>query len=157
MPRPDRSRSPNAQKDGSGLKKVSKMQQTGAHKTSVGAASLVGLNGPDSSGPKQSGLLKCPRVLKVGEGENRGLKKGFKVACLGPKGVTACLKEKRRLEDGGSRPGAECPLDPLADPAWICARGPLLHDQEGRLGLGELLVLRAVGKKGCGRCLLSVL
>ena len=67
---------------------------------------------------------------------NRGLKKGFKVAHLSPKGVTSCSKEKRRLEDGGSRPGAECSLDPLADPAWICARGPLLHAQEVRPGLG---------------------
>ena len=76
------------------------MQQIGAHKTSVGAASLGGLNGPYLPGPKQAAPLKCPRVLKVGDRGNRGLKKGFKVARLGPKGVTSCSKEKRRLEEG---------------------------------------------------------
>ena len=127
-PSPDRSKSPNAQKDGSGLKKASKMQQTGVHKTSGGADRLGGLIGPDSLGPKQAGPLKCPRVLKVGDRGNRGLEKGFKVARLGPKGVTYCSEEKKRMEDGGSRPGAECSLEPLADPAWICARGPLLQE-----------------------------
>ena len=136
-PRPNISRSPNAQKDGSGLKKSLKMQQAGAHKVStVGATSLEGLNGLDLPGPKQSGPSNCPRALKFGDRGNRGLKNGFKVARLGPKGVTSCLKEKRRLEDGGFRPGAEGSSDPLVDPAWICARGPLLHAQEGRPGLG---------------------
>ena len=57
------------------------------------------------------------------------------MARFGPKGVTSCSKEKMRLEDGGFRPGAEGSSDPLVDPAWICARGPLLHAQEGRHGL----------------------
>ena len=113
------------------------MQQAGAHKVSiVGVASLDGLNGPDLPGPKQSGPSNCPRALKLGDRGNRGLKNGFKVAWLCPKGVTSCSKEQRRMEDGGFRLGEEGSLDPLVDPTWICARGPLLHAQEGRLGLG---------------------
>ena len=126
------------------------MQQTGVHKTSVRADSLGGLNGPYSPGPKQAGPLKCPRVLKVGDRKNRGLEKGFKVARLGPKGVTSCSKEKKRLEDGGSRLGAKCSLEPLADPAWICARGPLLHAQEGRPGLGGTFGFESCWEEGLG-------
>ena len=67
-PRPDISRSLNAQKDVSGLKKNLKMQQAGAHNVStVGAASLDGLNGPELPGPKQSGPSNCPRALKLGD------------------------------------------------------------------------------------------
>ena len=58
---------------------------------------------------------------------NRGRKKGLKEARLGPKGVISCSKEERRLEKGGFRPGEEGSSDLLVDPAWICARGPLLH------------------------------
>ena len=136
--RPDISRSPNAQKDGSGLKKSLKLQQAGAHKVStVGAISLDGLIGLDLPRPKQAGPSNCPRALKFGDRGNRGLKKGFKVARVGPKGVSSCPKEKRRLEGGGFRPGAKGSSDPLVDPAWICARGPLLHAKEGRPGLWE--------------------
>ena len=107
-PRPDISSSPNAQKDGRVLKKWLKMQQAGAHKVSTGGAtSLDGLNGLDFPGPKQGGSSNCPRALKFGDRGNSGLKKGFKVARSGLKGVTSCSKEKRRLEDGGFRLGAE--------------------------------------------------
>ena len=44
-PRPDSSRSPKAQKDVSGLKKILKVQQARSHNVSnVGGASLYGLN-----------------------------------------------------------------------------------------------------------------
>ena len=137
-PRLDTSRSPKAQKDVSGLKNSLKVQQVGSHNVStVGAASLYGLNGLELLGPKQYGPFKRPRALKLGHRGNRGLKKGLKEARLGPKGVKSCSKEEMRLEDGGFRPGAEGFSDPLVDPAWICVWGPLLHAREGRQGLVE--------------------
>ena len=72
------------------------------------------------------------------------------MARLGPKGVTSCPKEEKRLEDGGSRPSAVCSLESLVDPAWICARGPLLNAQEGRPGLGKTLGFESCWEEGLG-------
>ena len=123
-PSPDRNRSPVEQREG-------------VHKTVDGADRLGGSAGPVSTGPKQVGPQKCLKVLKSGNRGKRGMDSDLKVARLGPKGVTSCPKEEKRLEDGGSHSGAVCSLDSLGDPAWVCMRGPLLNAQEGRLGLGE--------------------
>ena len=148
-PRLDTSRSPNAQKDVSGLKKSLKVQQAGSHNVStIGAASLYGLNEPELLGPKQSGPSNCPRALKLGHRGNRGLKKELKEARLGPKGVNSYSKENMRLEDGGFRPGAEGSSEPLVDPAWICAWGPLLHAHEGRPGLVEISSFESCWEEG---------
>ena len=106
------------------------MQQAGSHSVSTeGGDRLVRLNGPELLGPKQSGPFKRPSALWLGHMGNRGRKKGLKEARLGPKGVISYSKEERRLEEGGFRPGEEGSSDPLVDPAWICARGSLLHAQ----------------------------
>ena len=133
-PIPDRSRSPMGQRDGSGLRKALKLKQF--HRASAGADRLGGLIGLVSTGPKQAGPLNCPRILKAGVRGNRGLEKALNVARAGPKGVTYCSKEEKRLGDGGPRPGSEFALESLANPAWICARDPFLNAHEGRPGLG---------------------
>ena len=148
-PRPDTSRSPNAQKDVSGLKKSLKVQQVGSHNVStIGGASLYGLNGPELLGLKQSGPFKRKRALKLGHRGNMGLKKGLKEARLGPKGVKSCSKEEMRLEDGGFRPSAEGSSDPLVDPTWICVRAPLLHFHEGRPDLVENFSFKSCWEEG---------
>ena len=58
------------------------------------------------------------------------------MARVGPKGVTYCSNEMKRLGDGGSRPSAEFSLKSQAYPDWICAREPFLNAHEGRPGLG---------------------
>ena len=136
-PSPDRSRSPVEQRDG-------------VHKTSVGADRLGGFFGPVSTGPKQVGPQKCLKALKSGNRGKRGLDNDLNVARLGPKGVTSCPKEEKRLEDGGSHLGAVYSMESLVDPAWICARGPLLNVQEGRPGLGETLCFESCWEEGLG-------
>ena len=124
--------SPEVLKVGSGLKERLKLQQAGAHKISTGGgARLDGLNRPDLPGSMQVGPLNCLSVLKSGNRGNWGLKKGFKVARSGPMGGASGSKDKWRMEEGGTRSGAEGSSDPLVDPAWICARGLLLHAREG--------------------------
>ena len=88
-------------------------------------------------GPKQSSSFKSPRAQKHGQRGNRGLKKGLKEVSLGLKGVKSCSQKEMRLDDGGLSPSAEGlpSMDPLKDPAWICARGPLLDAHENRTGL----------------------
>ena len=58
------------------------------------------------------------------------------MARSGPSGDVTGSKEMRRMEEGGASPGVEGSSDLLVDPAWICARGPLLHAIEGSPGPG---------------------
>ena len=136
-PSPDRNRSPVEQRDG-------------VHKTVVGADRLGGFFGLGSTGPKQASPQKCLKALKSGNRGKRGLDNDLIVARSGPKGVTSCPKEEKMLEDGGSHLGAVCSLESLVDPAWICAWGPLLNVQEGRLGLGETSGFESCWEEGLG-------
>ena len=129
-------RSPDVLKTGSGLKEGLKRQQVGAHNISTdGAASLVGLFGPDLPG-MQAGPSNDLKELKAGKRGFWGLKKVFKGAWSGPSGDVTGSKEMRRMEKGGASPGVEGSSDLLVDPTWICARGPLLHAFEGSPGTG---------------------
>ena len=150
-PNPDPIRRPKAQKAKSGLKKRLEDQQAGSHNdTTDEAANFNGLNGPDLLGPKQSGPFKCSSAQKHGQRDFRGLKKGSKEASLGPKGVISCSKEETWLEDGDVRPGAKGFLfsNPLDDPAWICARGPLLDAHEYTTGLVEIVSFESCWEEG---------
>ena len=129
-------RSPDVLKTGSGLKEGLKRQQVGAHKISTyGAASLGGLSGLVLPG-MQAGPSNDLREVKAGKRGSWGLKKVFKGARFGPLGDVSGSKEKRRMEEGGASPGVEGSSDLMVDPAWICARGPLLHAFEGSPGMG---------------------
>ena len=65
-PSPDRSRSPAVQRDGSGLKKASKIKQSSVHKTAVGTDRLGEFIGPDSTWAKAGWPSKMPKGIKVG-------------------------------------------------------------------------------------------
>ena len=52
------------------------------------------------------------------------------------------------MEEGGASPGAEGSSDLLVDPAWICARGPLLHALEGSPGPGGTPRFESCWEKG---------
>ena len=65
----------------------------------------------------------------------RGVDKVLNVARVVSKGITYVSKAEKRLGDGGSRLSAVVSLDSLVDPAWICARDPLLNAQEGNPNL----------------------
>ena len=70
------------------------------------------------------------------------------MARSGSLGGASCSKEKWRLEEEGTRPGVEGSSDPQIDPAWICARGPLLHAKEGWSGLGGTSSFESCWEKG---------
>ena len=147
-PIPNRSGSSIGQRVGSGLYKASKWRQR--HRASVGMDRLGGLTGPVSAGPKQAGPPNGPWISKEGVRGNRGLEKVLNEARDGPKGILYCSKVEKRLGDGGSRLGTVCSLDPLADPAWICARDPLLYAQEGRLRPGGMSSFESSWEEGVG-------
>ena len=147
-PRARISRSSVVLKAGSGPKEGLKWQQVGAHNISTdGAASLFGLFGPELSG-MQAGPSKGLRELKAGKRGFWGLKKVFKGARSGPSGDVTGSKEKRRMEERGASPSAEGSSDLLVDPAWICARGPLLHALEGSPGPGGTPRFESCWEKG---------
>ena len=89
-------------------------------------------------GPKPESMQAGPsnwlKNLNQDTEGNWGLKKGFTKVRSGPAGGTSGSSEEWRMKEGGTRPGAEGASNPLADPAWICARGPLLHAKEGWSG-----------------------
>ena len=150
----NRSKCPIGQREDSGLLMAPFLKQP--HRPIAGMDRSGGLKGPVSNGPKIAGPPTGPCFSKVGERGHRGMEKVLNVARVS-KGVTYVSKAEKRLGDGGSRLGVVSSLDSLADPAWICARDPLLNAQEDKTCLGELLGLRAGGKKGWGRCLLTAL
>ena len=135
-PRASIRRSPYGLKTGSGLEEGLKRQQGGAHNfPSNGPAVLGGLFGPEMAG-MQAGPLNELRDLKVSKRGYWGLKQVCKGARFGPSGEVTGQKEIRRREEGGASPGAERSPDLLEDPAWICAREPLLLASEVSPGAG---------------------
>ena len=138
------------------MKEGLKLQQVGAHKISTGgAARLDGLIGPEL--PRmQAGPSNCLRVLKSGKRGYWGLKKGFKVARSGPLGGASGSKAKWRMEEGGYSPWCGGLFGPPGRSSMDLCEGAPTAKKVG-LVWGELPVLRVVGKKGCGWCLLSAL
>ena len=135
-PRAEIRRRPDVLKFGSGMKESLKQQQVGAHNIPTdGTASLGGLFRPEVSG-MQADPSNELRELKAGKRGYWGLKQVFKGARSGPSGDVNGSKERRRREKGGACPGVEGSSDLLVNPAWICARRPLLHASEGSPGTG---------------------
>ena len=129
-------RSPYVLKTRSGLNEGLKRQQVGAHNiTSNGPAGLGGSRGPEMFG-KQAGPSNELRDLKGGKRGYRRLKQVCKGARSGPSGDVTGPKEMRRREEGGAGSGVEGSPDPLVDPAWICAREPILLASEVLPGAG---------------------
>ena len=117
-PIPNRSKSQTGQRVGCGLKKLKQLHRP--------KAISGGLGGLVSNGPNKAGTSTCPRTLKEDAVGYRGVDKVLNVARVFSKGITYVSKAEKRLGDGGSRLGAVASLDSLTDPAWICARDPLL-------------------------------
>ena len=148
-PRDTISKSPAVIKVGSGLQDGLQLQQAGAHKSSSGgAARRNGLIGPKWPGSMQAGPSNWLRDLKQGKRGYWGLKKGFKMARSGPVGGTSGSSEEWRMKEGGTSSGAERASNPLVDPTWICARGPLLHAKEGWPGWGRTSSFESCWEKG---------
>ena len=134
-PRDTITRSPTVRKSGSGLEVGLQLQLDEARKSSHGgAAGMNGLLGLVAPGPLQAGPSNWTRDFKKGKMGNWGL---IKVAQSGPVGDTSGSREEWRMKVEGSRSGAEGSREALVDPAWICARGPLLHTKESWPGRRE--------------------
>ena len=103
-----------------------------------------------SNGPKKTGSSTGPRTLKEDVRGYRGVDKVLNVARVVSKGITYVSKAEKRLGDGGSRLGAVVSLDSLVDPAWICARDPLLNAQEGNPNLGGTSGFESCWEEGLG-------
>ena len=143
------SKSPAVKKVGSGLKDGLQLEQAGAHKSSSGwAARRKGLIGPKGPGSMQAGSSNWLKDLEQGKRGYWGLKKGFTKARSGPVGGSTGSSEEWRMKEGGTSPGAEGASNPLVDPAWICARGPLLHVKEGWSGQGRTSSFESCWEKG---------
>ena len=127
-----------------GLQEELKRLKNGAHIT---ASSLGGEYGPDLIG-LQAGPPNDARETKVGKRGSRGLKNSFKEARSGPPGEVSGSKELRRLEEGEASIGVEGSSEPRVDPAWICARLPLLHALEDTIGTGGTPSFESCWEKG---------
>ena len=88
--------------------------------------SLVG-SGPAFNGPKPNAQNQIQRGLKI---QNRGRKD----AALGPLADSSCSVGQKQ---GGVRSGGEGASHLGADPAWVCAKGPLLDADEARTRLKD--------------------
>ena len=122
---------------------------TAAHKSSSGgAARRNGLIGPKWPWSMQADPLNWLKDLKQGKRGYWGLKKGFTKARSCPVGGTSGSSEEWRMKEGGTSPGAEGVSNTLVDPAWICARGPLLHAKEGWSGRGRTSSFESCWEKG---------
>ena len=133
------------------LKKRVEDQQAGSHNdTTDKEASLYGLIGPVLLGSKQSGPFESSKAQKHGQRSFGGLKKGSKEASLGPKVVLTCSKEETWAEDEDARPGVKgfSRSDPLVDPAWICAQGPLLDAHKNRNSLVDFVNFESCWEEG---------
>ena len=134
-PRARSIRSPDGLKIRSGLKEDLKRMQNGPCITTKGAVSLGGEYGPVLYG-MQAGPSNVARKDNAGKRGFRGPKKSFNEARLGPAGAVFGSGELRRREEGGASPDVEGSSKIMVDPAWICARGPLLQAFEGSPGMG---------------------
>ena len=134
-PRDLTTRSPAVLKKGSGLEVGLHLQLDEAHKKSIGgAAGRSGRFGLVAPGPLQASPSNWLQVLKKGK---RGKGGQFKMAQPGPVGDISASKEIRRTETRRSRSGAEGSREVMEDPAWICAKGSLLHAKGSWSGRGE--------------------
>ena len=88
------------------------------------------------------------REERAGKKGLRGLKQSFKEARFGPSGDVSGSRKPRRSEEGGASPDVEGFSEPMVDPAWICARGPLLHASDGSLGTERTLSFESCWEKG---------
>ena len=138
----NRSKSQTGQRVGCGLKKLKQL-----HRPKVITG---GLDGPVSNGPKKAGISTCPRTLKEDAVGHRGVDKVLNVAYVFPKGSTYVSKAEKRMGVRGSRLGAVASLDSLTDPAWICARDPLLIAQESSPNLGGSTGFESCWEEGLG-------
>ena len=95
---------------------------------------MYGRLGLVAPGPLQAGPPNWTRAFKKGK---RGNGRLFKMAQSGPVGDISGSREGWRMKTRHSRSGAEGSREVMEDPAWICARGPLLHTKESWPGQGE--------------------
>ena len=146
-PLSNRSKSPIGQREDSGLIMALILKQI--HRPIVGTVRSGGLKGPVSNGPKMVGPQTGPCLLKVGVRGLRGMEKVLNVARVS-KGVTYVSKAEKRLGDRDSRLGVVSSLDSPADPAWICARDPLLNAQEDKTCLRGTSGFESWWEKGLG-------
>ena len=136
-------------KVGSGLKNGLQLEQTGAHKSySSLAARRKGLFGPKWPGSMQAGPSNGLNDLRQGKREYWGLKKGVTKSRSGPAGGSTGSSEEGRMKEGVFSPGVEGASNPMVDPAWICARGTLLHAKEGWSGRGRTSSFESCWEKG---------
>ena len=127
-PRDKVNRSPAVIKAGSGLEVGLQLQLDEARKRSnVGAAGKKGTCGVQAPGPLQTGSVNWSWDFKRGNSGDWGL---IKAAQAGPAGGSSGSREEWRMKVGGSMSGEGGSCAALVDPAWICARGPLLQTKE---------------------------
>ena len=119
-----------------------KMRKEGQQTAHADKACLVG-SGPALIGPDP----KAQRQDQRGPGRQTW---GLKDVSLGPMDDSTCSAGEKKCEDGGVRTGGKgaSHLDALVDPAWICAKGPLLDAHEERTGLKDSDRFESCGKVG---------
>ena len=139
-------RSPAVIKAGIGLEVGLQLQLDEAHKSSnVGAAGKKGIFGVQDPGPLQTGPSNWSRDFKRG---NSGDWRLIKAAQAGPAGGSSGAREEWRMKVGGLRSGEGGSCEALVDPAWICARGPLLQTKESWPGWGGISRFEVCWEKG---------
>ena len=131
------------QKATGGIKLRNEGQQTGVH-----YKACLGRGGPALIGPNQFENVKCPKAQKQKQ-VDPGRHKWGSVNSLGHKDIMYSDGETKG-EDEGDRPGGKgsSHSDVLVDPAWICARGPLLVAHEERTGLKDCYSFESCEKEG---------
>ena len=147
-PKSDSVRRPKTQKFKGGMKERVEVQQTGSHTDKE--VKRYGQSGLVLLGPKQYEPVKSPKAQKQDQRGFGRRKRGLKAVSLGPKVALNCSKDETRFEDEGIRPGEKgsSHSDPLVDPAWICAQGPLLDAHEERTGLMDCVRFESCGEEG---------
>ena len=101
--------------------------------------------GIQALGPLQTGPSNWSRDFKRGNNGDWGL---IKVAQAGHAGGSSGAREEWRMKVGGSRSGEGGSCETLVDPAWICARGPLLQTKESWPGWGGISRFESCWEKG---------
>ena len=135
-PKSEMKKGPFNQWVGSGLIKAPQLKQP--NRPSVGKDKLDGLVGHAVKGPNIFGFPLGPNTSKLGVSGNRRV---LKEACVF-KGDTDAPDTENREGDGGS--------SRREDPAWICARDPLLFAQEDKTCMGRNSGFESCWEKGPG-------
>ena len=101
-------------------------------------------------GPNQYEYVKSLKAQKQAQRGPGRQRRGLKAVSLGPRDDLTCSVGDTKGEDEGVRPGEKgsSHLDALVDPAWICAKGPLLDAHEERIGLKDCDRFESCGKVG---------